>query len=68
MNAKRKNNIVHAIEFAICLITVTAVMLAILSFVAMVEAMTISTTSACIFIASIAWIAVVGLYLYCINK
>ena len=67
MNAKRKN-IVHAIEFIICLITVAAVLLAILSFVAMVEEMSISATSACIFIASIAWIAVVGLYLYCINK
>ena len=68
MNTKKKNNIVHAIEFTICLITVAAVMLAILSFVAMVEAMAISTTSACIFIASIAWVAMVGLYLYCINK
>lgn len=68
MNAKRKNNIVHAIEFAICLITVAAVMLMIMSFVTMVEAMSITATSAYAFIASFAWLVVVGLYAYVVNK
>ena len=68
MNNARRKNIVHAIEFIICLITVAAVLLMVLSFAAMVEEMSVSVTSAYIFIASLAWVVMVGLYTYAVNK
>jgi len=68
MNNNKKRNIVHTIEFIICLITVAAFFSAILSFVAMAEQMSFSYTSACIFIASLAWLVAVGFYTYIINR
>jgi hypothetical protein len=66
-NTKRKN-IVKVIEFIICLISVAAFWLAILTFVGMVEGMSISYESAIIFIACIAWMTLVGLYMKVVNR
>lgn len=68
MNKTKKNAIICAMEFAICLITIAAFFLAILSFVAMVEEMSISYTSSIILVASVAWIALVVLYMRVVNK
>jgi hypothetical protein len=68
MNKTKKNAITCAMEFAICLITIAAFFLAILSFVGMVEEMSISYTSSTILVASLAWIALVVLYMRIINK
>lgn len=66
-NTKRKN-IVKVIEFIICLITVAAFWLAILTFVGMVECMSVSYETAIIFIACIAWLALVCLYMKIVNR
>lgn len=68
MNKTKKNIIICAMEFAICLITIAAFFLAILSFVAMVEEMSISYTSSIILVASIAWIALVWFYMRWVNN
>lgn len=68
MNKTKKNIIICAMEFVICLITIAAFFLAILSFVAMVEEMSISYTSSIILVASIAWIALVWFYMRWVNN
>ena len=68
MSNKQRKNIVHIIEFIMCIITVAAFFSAILSFVAMAEQMSLSYTSACIFIASLAWLVAVGFYTYIVNR
>lgn len=68
MNNIKRKNIVHVIEFIICLITVAAVILLMLSFVAMVEEMSVSPESFYIFVSCLAWLALVGLYTYLVNR
>lgn len=62
------NYLVKAVESVLKFITVLSLLFLTLSLIAMVEAWSISGIPLAVFIACLAWLGLIGIYIYIVNK